>query len=463
MNTFKNFKHVLLIAFSLLVVQSCVKDDDYSIPELPCDEKVATMSLQELVALVDSDSDGIVFFDQTESIVVEGYVSSSDEQGNFFKTISIQDKLVDPTIGVQVEMDVTNLFRKFPIGHKIQVSLNGIYAGFDRGVIKIGETYMQNGETRVGRMSALVVPEHVQVTCDFDSIKPVEFNSISAALASGKLNTLIKINNVQFAQTGVPYSEPGATTDRMIIDPNATTVIVRNSNFATFAATIVPEGSGSITAVLSKYNSTFQIYIRDTNDIAFDQPRFDVSDGAGPVGGGSAAYDTCLTEDFEAYSVDASSIPSYINYAYNGNRYWQIKSFGANKYIQMSAHNSTNPVNTVYFIVPIDFSNADKFSFKTKDGYNNGDPLKVYYTTNYQIGGTFSPSSLVDITSSFTISTGNTTGYGNNFINSGEYSLASLSGNGAIVFKYEGSNGGVTTTMQIDDIKITDNENPSCN
>lgn len=463
MNKFKNFKKVLLITFSLLIVHSCVKDDDYSIPELPCDEKTATMTLHELVALVNTDADGIVYFDQTEPIIVEGYVSSSDEQGNFFKTVSIQDKLQDPTIGVQVEMDVTNLFRKFPIGHKIQISLNGIYAGYDRGVIKIGETYNSNGETRVGRMSSLRVPDHVQVTCDFDSIKPVEFNSIGAALASGNLNTLIKINNVQFAQVGVPYSQPDATTDRILIDANGGSVIVRNSNFATFADTILPEGSGSITAVLSIYNSTSQIYIRDTNDVDFDQPRFEVSDGAGPIGGSSASYDACLTENFESFSADQSSFADYINFAYSGNRYWQIKSFGGNKYIQMSAHNSTNPTNTVYFIVPVNFSDADKFSFKTKDGYNNGNPLKVYYTTNYEIGGTFSPSSLVDITSSFTISTGNTSGYGVNFINSGDYSLASLSGNGAIVFKYEGSNGGITTTMQIDDIQITDNENPGCN
>lgn len=463
MNTFKNFKQVLLVALSLLIVQSCVKDDDYSIPELPCGEQTVTMTLHELVALVDADTDGIVFFDQTESVVVEGYVVSSDEQGNFFKTVSIQDKLVDPTIGVQVEMDITNLFRKFPIGHKIQIKLNGIYAGFDRGIIKIGETYLSGSETRVGRMSALKVPEHVQVTCDFDAVTPVEFNSIGAALANGKLNTLIKINNVQFVQTGVPYSQSDATTDRSIIDANGTTLVVRNSNFATFAGTTMPEGSGSITVVLSQYNALFQSYIRDTNDVVFDQPRFEVSDGAGPVGGESASYDACLTEGFESYTVDASSFPSYINFAYNGNRYWQIKSFDGNKYIQMSAFNSTNAVNTSYFIVPVDFSSADSFSFKTKDGFNNGAALKVYYTTNYAIGGTFSPSSLVDITSSFTISSGNVNGYGNNFINSGDYSLTSLSGNGAIVFKYEGSNGGITTTMQIDDIKITDNENPSCN
>src|SRR5690606_35138048 len=64
-------------------------------------------------------------------------------------------------------------------------------------------------------------------------------------------------------------------------------------------------------------------------------------------------------------------------------------------------------------------------------------------------------------TSSFTISSGNTNGYGVNFVPSGSYDLSSLNGGGVIIFKYEG-NPSVTTTMQIDDIQIVDNQNPDC-
>src|SRR5690606_1154464 len=109
-----------------------------------------------------------------------------------------------------------------------------------------------------------------------------------------------------------------------------------------------------------------------------------------------------------------------------------------------------------------DFSNADTFSFKSNDGYNNGDPLKVYYSTDYVPGGNISNATLVNITSSFNISTGHTSGYGSGFVDSGDYSLASLSGNGVIVFAYEGSGTGITTTIQIDDIKIIDNDDPDC-
>lgn len=453
MNKFKHFKQVLLLTLSLLIVQSCVKEDDYSIPELPCDEQPVTMTLHELVAMVDADTDGIVFFDQTEPIVVEGYVVSSDEQGNFFKTVSIQDKLANPTIGVQVEMDLTNLFRKFPIGHKIQIKLNGIYAGFDRGVIKIGETYQSGTETRVGRMSELKVPDHVRVTCDFDSIAPVEFNNIAAALSSGKINTLIKIKNVQFAELGETYSEPGATTDRTIVDNQGGSLVVRNSNFATFAGSTMPEGSGSITLVLSKYNTTFQSYIRDTNDVIFDQPRF------GNEEPGSDSF-SCLDEGFTSYNVNNETFANYENLSVQGTRKWRVREFDANKYIEVSAFQTSGTVFS-YFIVPVNFDEADSFSFRSKDGHNNGDALKIYFSTDYTPGGDINNATLNDITQYFTLATGTTTGYANNFTESGNFNLPMI-GQGVIIFAYEGGNG-VTTTFQIDDIKITDNENPSCN
>jgi hypothetical protein len=68
-----------------------------------------------------------------------------------------------------------------------------------------------------------------------------------------------------------------------------------------------------------------------------------------------------------------------------------------------------------------------------------------------------SQATLVDITSSFTIATGTTSGYANNFTNSGDYVIpASLTGNGYFIFEYSGNGVGnvLTTTMQLDDIKV---------
>ena len=107
--------------------------------------------------------------------------------------------------------------------------------------------------------------------------------------------------------------------------------------------------------------------------------------------------------------------------------------------------------------MPVAFTPGYKFSFKSKDGYNVGNVLKVYYSTNYTAGANIGQATLVDITSSFTIATGATSGYAVNFTNSGDYTIpATLTGNGYFIFEYSGNGVGnvLTTTMQLDDVKV---------
>src|SRR5690606_37251135 len=483
MNTIKNLKFFILTMISLLAFNACVQDDDFALPPIVCNDTwESNLTITELFAQADTAGE-ILSFDSDQ--IIEGYVVYSDSTGNFFKTVSIQDSRENPTRALQVEMDRTNLFNNFPLGSKIKVNLNGLNVVYDSGALKVGETYEDaSGNIRVGRMAENKIDGHVVRSCDaIVDATPVVYASIDEAIAAEgaekRINTLVTIQNVQFASTGVTYADAAnQTTVNLTIEgateeTNEQHVVLRNSGFADFADVVVPEGSGSITAVLSAYDannngsitpSEYQLFIRDTNDVNFDQTRFGgggSTGGDGPIGGDAAEYQACIDEGFESFDVDDSEFGAYINDAAVGSRYWEVKGFGGNQYIQMSSFNSDDDSNVTYFIVPVDFSNADSFSFKTKDGYNNGNVLSVYYSTDYVLGGDVNAATLNDITSSFTISSGNTNGYGDNFVESGDYNLSSISGNGVILFKYEG-NQSVTTTMQIEDIMVVDNENPDC-
>ena len=472
MNKFKIIRNSFLAAVMSVAFTGCVQDDDYDTPPLNCNDRWApNTDISGVKALNSTDTP----LEVTTDVIFDGYVVSSDETGNFFKTMSVQDALVNPTAGLQIEMDMTNLYTYFPVGSRVIVNANGLYVAKDRGTYKVGYVFESNGALRVGRMSEDLALAHVALSCDpVGEVVPTSFATIPEAMNEANLNTLIRLENVQFqtAGNGETYYDAGnafgGATNITVVDSQGNTIVLRNSSFADFAAEILPDGSGSLTAVLSAYSnsnnvtpSTYQLFIRDISDVNFDQPRMEIVNGEGPIGGGSAAYASCVTEDFESFNADLVNFSDYINYAYNGDKYWMVKSFGGNNYIQMSSHNAGGP-HEVYFIVPVNFDEADAFSFKTKDGYNNGNALSVYYTTSWEIGGSFSPSSLTDITSSFNISTGNTNGYGEAFVDSGVYDLSGISGNGAIVFKYEGVQGGVTTTYQIDDIMISNNDDPDC-
>src|SRR5690606_34752972 len=256
---------IVLAMVGLLTLNSCVQDDDFALPPVVCNDTwTANLTIAELMTQAEN-SDDILFFTSDE--IVEGYVVSSDSTGNFFKTISIQDSPSSPNRALQVEMDRTNLFNNFPLGSKIKVNLNGLNVGYDRGALKVGETYEDaQGNIRVGRMAENKIDGHVVRSCDeITDATPVVYASIDEAIAAegaeNRINTLVTIQNVQFASTGVTYADAAnQTTVNLTIEgateeTNEQHVVLRNSGFADFADVVVPEGSGSITAVLSAYDA----------------------------------------------------------------------------------------------------------------------------------------------------------------------------------------------------------------
>ncbi|MGI9525831.1 MAG: DUF5689 domain-containing protein [Weeksellaceae bacterium] len=486
MNKFKLIKNGVLLSFIALSFTSCVDNDDYDVPPIVCNQKwEANTTITDIHNLNDTATP----LEVTEDLVLSGYVVSSDETGNFFKTIVIQDQLENPTAGMSIEVDITNNYTQFPVGSRILVNAKGLYLAKDKGTHKIGTTFTDGkGEVRVGRMPELEGLNKLAMACDpVAEVIPTTFSSIKKFKESGVVNTLVKLENVQFkdvANGETFYDEKASTTfggatNRTIVDKDGNEIILRTSSYATFAATQLPTGSGSITAVLSAYASnnnptpsTYQLFIRDIADVQMENPRFNGDDGgdddggdqgAGIIGGDKASFKGCQTIDFENYTKDDKTFPEYINDAKVGDRYWTVKEFSSNKYVQLTAFNAETDIES-YFVIPVDFDLADSFSFKSKDGYNKGDVLSVYYIKSYDLSTKkLDMDNLVDITSAFKISTGSDGGYGNSFIPSGEYDLSNITGKGAIVFAYKGSGSGATTTMQLDDIKIVDNQNPNCN
>lgn len=307
MNKFNKISTILILTTGLFFTQSCVQDDDYSIPPVDCTGLTTTMKIKDLIEIVDASNEPNNMVTFTQNAVLEGYVVTSDESGNFFKTISIQDDPVNPTVkGVQIEIDANSLYTMYPEGSKIQVQLNGLVAGYDRGVIKIGSTYVQSGETRVGRMSLSLANSNVKKTCDgVDAITPRVFNSLNDALKPENVNTLVTIKNVQFEspESDITYGDAvGQTTvNRKLIDKKGKTVDLRNSGYANWAGDKLPTESGEITVLVSIYNSSYQLYIRDTNDVKFTEERFTPGQPDQPSANAKSAFLGADFNDWDAF------------------------------------------------------------------------------------------------------------------------------------------------------------------
>ena len=447
------------------ITTSCVRKDDWSVPDITCTNKFgdATTTMAAFAALAPSNGSALNI---TDDQIFDGYVVSSDEKGNFYKTIVFQDKPENPTVGLQIEIEKTNSYADFPVGTHIRINAKGLILRVDKGVTKLGVT---DAQYAVGKIPSSSVGNRLSIVCnngraDIANLVPLALANLDEAKQAQHINKLVTVPNVQFADSEILISNgpktylnlsPKADTNRELVDAGGKTAILRVSQYVNFGEERLPVGKGNITFVVSKYNTTYQMLIRSTSDVNFTEARVDT---APPKGGTGIVYvGAVTTENFSSYATGSASeaLPKYVNDPVIGSRYWQVKNFGSNKFLSFGfSPSGAKPESKTMYVIPVDFSNMTKFSFDSKDGNYNGNVLKVYYSTDYQPSGNILNATLTDITSAFTISSNNTS-YPTNFTNSGHWVKPStLTGNGFIIFEYHGGGTLPTTSIQIDNIKV---------
>ena len=462
----KNIKLVLTtVLFATLL--GCVNNDNYADPNISgnCEDLAPTKTVQNIAALANGTVKSYastVPSGTSADDVIEAYVTSSDEGGNFYKSISMVS--VDGTKGFSVPVDDYNLYTKFEPGRKVFIKMKDRYFYNNplTNALEIGDLF-DNGAPladEVGRILGINYESQIRKGCTkVDENTLVNISTIPALLNDANLNKLFEISGVQFSDSNVgktyydSNNQIGGATNNIVSDATGNSLIVRISEFANFAGKKVSPLNGKIRGVLTKYLGSYQFMVRTEKDIMLTNPRFD---SAPPIVGNANVFDANLNEPFTSYTTtNQQNFPKYINDAVVGSRYWQVKTFGGNKYIQMSSFGGSPEANRSLFFVPVDFTAASTFSFMSKLGFANGNPIKVYYTTNYVAGTDVNSATLTQITG-LTISTGSTTGYPTTFTSSGNWAIpGTLTGNGYFVFEYVGNGaGGVTTTAQIDDIVI---------
>ena len=264
----------LLLGMLLLVLCTCAEDQNFKVPEVSCVPPVLKVNttIGEIKALYQGAVTQI-----KEEFIIEGYVVSSDEKGNFYRTLHFQNSPENPTDGLQLDVDIQNLHTNYPIGSKIIINTQGLYLDNYNGVLKIGGLYPQaNGGVAVGRLSSVLTKKALFVSCDAPvSMIPklVKIEDLNDAM----INTLIAFERVEIAPDShcQPYALPAKNTSVLVQDCTGNTIILRNSGYADFQSELLPTGSGKLQAVLGKYNNDFQLTIRDTNDVNLDGDRCD--------------------------------------------------------------------------------------------------------------------------------------------------------------------------------------------
>ena len=256
MNIIRNIK--LFAAAALLVVAgtSCEKELDVA-PVLTYDGQ-ANMTIAELNELhpvgAEDSYDNI-----PEGTVISGVIVSSDEAGNCYKYLTIQDE----TGGIQIKVDNSSLYPKYQIGQRIFVECKDLVIGDYRKNRQLG--FWSNGS-----MAGIATSQEPLYLYRDGLVgnepAPTVINSKSDATES-MLNTLVVLKDCHFANPGERYSDPDASTSRDIVMSDNSVIVLRTSNYAKFASQLLPNGTGDIIGILTVYNTTLQLTIRSLDDV----------------------------------------------------------------------------------------------------------------------------------------------------------------------------------------------------
>jgi hypothetical protein len=276
---------------------------------------------------------------------------------------------------------------------------------------------------------------------------------------------LVKIEDVQIrasdtASIWAPYQQYG---EIYIEDTEGNEMMIRTSGYAKFAGENVPNGYGSIIAIVGLYRETVQLGIRRTSEVKLDGERFSDDGGSGI----DPEPATVIEEDFESFTTGFGDVyfskqvdsKGWKGFTVLGQLQPDLRSFNDNNFVQFSAHRSSGvssgDIQEFWAISPrIDVSGASykKLSFQTAAGYFNANTLFDVYVLDGDNPTTANKTKLdgwkkptaSDLSGSYTP-----------FIPSGEIDLSSFSGVIRIGFYYKGTSGsGNSTTYQIDNFSF---------
>lgn len=288
----KKLKYIIAGAIAaialMLAMPSCV---DFSYEDIEPRIDSTTLEANTTIAELKALFPGTLFkldessLNDRDSIIIEGRIISNDKEGNFYKSIFIEDG----TAGIEVKLNKTTLYNDYKLGQKVVVYCNGLHLGAYGGQIQLGSTYNNNGVIEISALEGdVIIKKHVLKKGEnIEEVTPIVMTP--ALLNPTNISRLVQFNNVQIKDTlslvtGLTYTYADALNKVTINHEiksatqnfSSTTIVLRTSGFSRFAGTTINTKQGTIVGVLTYYDGVYQLIIRDLADVKFDQPRFQI-------------------------------------------------------------------------------------------------------------------------------------------------------------------------------------------
>lgn len=234
----------------------------FDAPDTPADAPAANITIASLHALYRGEPVVV-----REAMVVGGTVVSSDEAGNFHRTLTIDDG----TGGAELRIAEYNLHTIYPPGRCLTVSLQGCALSERNGVLQIGMPSDAYSPYPTDYIASRVLLERIVHPSDErreTAALPYTIPRLDASLCG----RLIRIDDLRL-HPDPSTLRPAWEGCRLFEDASGHAVAVCTSEYARFADKEVPQQRCSLTGILEygtagSYGKRFILRMRDENDCA---------------------------------------------------------------------------------------------------------------------------------------------------------------------------------------------------
>ena len=343
------FNTFLLLAMVGMMFTACKKEyPEPPIQDLPIGE---VYTIEDILNM----EPGTVF---TEDASVYGIITADEVSGNLYKAAFMQDRATGKAIELYL-----NAVSGVRIGDSVRIYLKDVtYAMYNN----------------LPQLSNFEADGHIVILANNKPIEP-KLTTIAEVNAGNHLAQLIRLENVRFTEQNT-FADPTTYGNRTLADPTdySQTVIVRTSNYANFANDSLPQGTGSLVAIATVYNSTWQLLIRSARELDFEGYVPGGDNGLPYYQDFASSFGTYTTYDVagpQSWEIDYSTakMTGYANSTNYANEDWLISA-------KFSLENVSSASLTMTYIARY-FNNLDSdITLQVSSDYTSGDPTLANWT-----------------------------------------------------------------------------------
>ena len=279
--------YISAMLFAALAATSC--DDNWDTPPMvaPVATIEANTSIEELKTKYWQEAnncvDTIGYKDDGKThYIIKGRVVSSDESGNIYKNLVIQDTYSEagetPSC-ITFSINANSLYASYRPGQEVVIDATDMYIGKYSGLQQFGlPEYSSSFGWQTTCMPLEFFKKHAQLNGfpepeKIDTLRVPSIASLPTDAAGIRKyqSQLVRFDGVKFVNGGKEtFASYQTTVSQNLTDGNST-IAVRTSGYSNFYYETLPEGEISVVGILGYFNNSWQLTLRSLSDCIYEE------------------------------------------------------------------------------------------------------------------------------------------------------------------------------------------------